>query len=105
VNWDPVKDAERVKSFQWHHLTHNFAFSHNLPAFDIKPRLHEVKAPVLITHGRHDWIIPLSAAEDMQRLYPHARLVVFENSGHSPQIEEADKWEAAVRRFLTDNHL
>jgi proline iminopeptidase len=105
VNWDPVKDAERIKNFEWHHKTHNFAFAHNLPDFDIKPRLHEVTAPVLITHGRHDWIIPVSAAEDMERLYPNAELVIFENSGHSPQIEEVDKWEATVRRFLADHNL
>jgi len=105
VNWDPAKDAERIKSIQWHHQTHNFAFSHNLPGFDIKPRLHEVVVPVLITHGRHDWIIPVSAAEDMARLYPNARLVIFENSGHSPQIEEAEAWEAVVRRFLADHKL
>lgn len=105
VNWDPEKDAERIKTITWHHATHNYAFAHNLPTFDIKPRLHEVTVPVLITHGRHDWIIPLSAAEDMQRLYPKARLVVFEKSGHSPQIEEVEAWEAAVRRFLSDNGL
>ena len=105
VNWDPAKDADRVKHFQWHHGTHNYAFSHNLPNFDIKPRLHEVKVPVLITHGRHDWIIPIAAAEEMQRLYPHAQLAVFENSGHSPQIEEAAAWEVVVRGFLSDNGI
>jgi proline iminopeptidase len=31
-----------------------------------------------------------------------ARLVVFERSGHSPQIEEADLWERTVRDFLHD---
>lgn len=105
VNWDPAKDADRVKQFQWHHATHNYAFSHNLPNFDIKPRLHEVMVPVLITHGRHDWIIPVAAAQEMQRLYPHAQLAIFENSGHSPQIEEAAAWEVVVRRFLSDNGI
>jgi proline iminopeptidase len=105
VNWDPAKDAQKLKEIQWHHATHNYAFSHNLPNFDLKPRLHEIRVPVLITHGRHDWIIPLAAAEEMQRLYPNARLVVFEKSGHSPQIEEVDLWEATVRRFLADNGL
>jgi len=105
VNWDPVQDAERIKHYQFHHATHNYAFAHNLPNFDIKPRLREVKVPVLITHGRHDWIIPLSAAEDMQRLYPNARLVVFEKSGHSPQVEEVETWTTAVRKFLADNGI
>jgi proline iminopeptidase len=105
VNWDPVKDAERVKTIQWHHATHNYAFSHNLPNWSIKLRLHEVKAPVLITHGRHDWIIPVAEAEEMQRIYPNARLVIFENSGHSPQIEEVELWTQVVRQFLADNGI
>lgn len=105
VNWDPARDAERLYTIPWHHATHNYAFSYNLPGWDIKPRLHEIKAPVLITHGRHDWIIPVAAAEEMQRLYPAAQLVIFENSGHSPQIEEVELWEQTVRRFLADHTL
>jgi len=105
VNWDPAKDAERLHTIPWHHATHNYAFSHNLPGWDIKPRLHEVTVPVLITHGRHDWIIPIAAAEEMQRLYPNAELAIFENSGHSPQIEEVELWEQTVRRFLADHNL
>jgi proline iminopeptidase len=105
VNWDPAKDAERLYTTPWHHATHNYAFSHNLPGWDIKPRLHEITVPVLITHGRHDWIIPVAAAEEMQRLYPNAELAVFENSGHSPQIEEVELWEQTVRRFLADHSL
>ena len=53
---------------------------------------------MLITHGRHDWIIPVAAAEEMAGLFPDARLVIFENSGHSPQIEEVELWE---RRYAS----
>jgi proline iminopeptidase len=102
VNWDPVRDARRLKEIRWHHASHNYAFSHNLPGFDLKPRLAEVHVPALITHGRYDWIIPVAAAVEASQLYPNARLVIFENSGHSPQIEEVESWEAAVRQFLTD---
>lgn len=41
----------------------------------------------------------------MQKLYPHAQLAIFENSGHSPQIEEAAAWEVVVRRFLSGNGI
>mgnify|MGYP001820177071 FL=1 len=105
VDWDPVKDAERLNSIHFHHGTHNYAFRYNLPGWDLKPRLGEIRVPVLITHGRHDWIVPLEAAEELERRTSDARLVVFEKSGHSPQIEEADLWEAVVRRFLTENGL
>jgi proline iminopeptidase len=105
VNWDPVADAAKLDQIHFHHATHNYAFQHNLPGWDLKPRLPEVRVPVLITHGRHDWIIPVEAAEELASLYPRARLVIFENSGHSPQIEEVDAWEQTVRQFLADHGI
>jgi len=53
-----------------------------------------------VTVGRTDWITPVSSAETIASLIPDSRLVIFEKSGHSPQIEEAGKFEAVVREFL-----
>jgi proline iminopeptidase len=55
-----------------------------------------------VTVGRTDWITPVSSAETIASLIPDSRLVIFEKSGHSPQIEEAGKFEAVVREFLHD---
>ncbi len=105
VNWDPVEDAKRLDKIPWHHAAHNFAFTHNLSKFDLKPRLQEIQVPVLVTHGRHDWIIPVEAAETIAQLCPMGQLALFENSGHSPQIEEVELWEATVRQFLADHNI
>ena len=61
----------------------------NQPGYDIKDQLHRITCPVLVTVGRHDWITPVEASERIVSRTPDARLVVFEKSGHSPQIEEA----------------
>jgi proline iminopeptidase len=53
-----------------------------------------------VTVGRTDWITPVSSAETIASLIPNSRLVVFEKSGHSPQIEEAERFQAVVREFL-----
>ena len=58
--------------------------------------------PTLVTVGRTDWITPVECSEKIAGLMPDARLVVFEHSGHSPQIEEADAWTATVRAFLDE---
>lgn len=100
VNWDPVAGAERLKNLKLNHLADNYAFSHNLPNYDIRNRLSEIRVPVLITVGRHDWITPVEASEELHALLPDSELVIFENSGHSPQIEEHDAWFAAVLSFL-----
>ena len=102
---DPAKAAARVAAAVVRADTHNQAFSQNLPNYDLTSRLHEITVPVLITVGRHDWITPLAASEEIKAGIPHAELVVFENSGHSPQIEENAKWVATVRDFLERNGI
>ena len=56
----------------------------------------------LVLVGRDDWITPVACSERIADLVPDARLVVFEESGHSPQVEEADKFRSIVRSFLQD---
>jgi proline iminopeptidase len=102
AKWDPAKDAERLNSIIFRHETHNFAFAHNVHHYDVKPLLPSVTAPTLIVVGRHDWITPVPASETIHRLIPNSRLEIFENSGHSPQLEEPEKFQALVRAFLAE---
>lgn len=97
---DPTKAAERVAAAVARADTHNQAFSKNLPNYDLTGRLHEIQVPVLITVGRHDWITPVAASEEIAAGIPHAELVIFEHSGHAPQLEENAKFIATVRDFL-----
>jgi len=71
-----------------------------MPAYDIKAQLSRITCPTLVTVGRDDWITPVASSETIASLIPGARLVVFEKSGHSPQIEEAEQWRQVVRDFL-----
>ncbi|KKC38107.1 hydrolase [Devosia epidermidihirudinis] len=98
LDMDKVKS--RTENTPYHFETHNYAFAVNQENYDLKDKLPGITAPTLITVGRHDWITPVSASETIHRLIPGSELVIFENSGHSPQVEEADKFEATVRDFL-----
>jgi proline iminopeptidase len=98
--YDPVKVAEKVAATPYRYEAHNYAFSVNLPSYDLKPLLATVTAPTLITVGRVDWITPVACSETIAGLIPDSRLVVFEKSGHSPQVEEAESWTKKVRAFL-----
>lgn len=64
-------------------------------------RLPDLVAPTLLVWGRRDWIFPVSHGERAQRLIPDARLVVFENCGHCPQLEVPFDFSRVVRQFLT----
>jgi len=99
-NWDPAKDAGRLQSIIFRHETHNFAFAQNFLTYDVKPTLAQLQVPTLITVGRHDWICPVAASEVIHHLVRGSELVIFEHSGHSPQLEEPERFQAVVRDFL-----
>ena len=101
VRPDPAADAAALAEMRFRHRAHNFAFSRNLPAYDLRHRLGEIAVPTLVLCGRHDWITPLEESELMASRIPNAELVVFDHSGHSPMMEENDAFLAAVRGFLT----
>lgn len=101
-HYDPDAVEARVAATPYRYQAHNYAFSVNIPNYDLKPDLPSVTAPTLVTVGRTDWITPVECSETIARLIPRAKLVVFEKSGHSPQIEEAQAWTETVREFLRE---
>ena len=44
--------------------------------------------------------MPLAASEDLAARIPHARLVVFEDSGHTLYVEETERFVATLDPFL-----
>lgn len=98
--YDPAAVEAKVAATPYRYATHNYAFAHNQPHYDIKAQLPSITCPTLVTVGRDDWITPVECSETIVSLIPDSRLVVFEKSGHSPQIEEADEWRRVVREFL-----
>jgi proline iminopeptidase len=101
-DFDEEVVARRVRETPYRYETHNYAFSVNQPSYDIKDQLHKISCPTLVTVGRYDWITPVEASQKIVERVPGARLVVFEESGHSPQIEQADLWRGVVRNFLRE---
>lgn len=99
-DYDPAKVDERADTTLYHYATHNYAFGTNLPNYDVTGKLGQIKCPTLITVGRHDWITPVEASEELAANIEGSELAIFEKSGHSPQIEERNEWLSVVRRFL-----
>lgn len=64
------------------------------------PTLSKIKVPVLIIHGEDDQIIPLAEAEMMFEAIDGCELVVVENAGHLPNLEQPEKFNDAVADFI-----
>ena len=67
---------------------------------DYRERLGEVRAPTLICVGRFDPQTPVACSEELARGIPGACLVIFERSGHSPFIEEPERFAAELVSFF-----
>lgn len=70
----------------------------SLGDYDLVAELERLVVPALVAHGRHD-PIPFASAEDTARRLK-AKLVIFEQSGHVPYVEETDRFVETLDRFL-----
>jgi pimeloyl-ACP methyl ester carboxylesterase len=58
----------------------------------------------VFTHGRFDGIIPVEAAQYGHSITPGSSLSIFEHLGHSPFMEEPDRFNDEVRDFVLRCH-
>src|SRR6202049_1816755 len=65
-------------------------------------RLHELRAPTLIVHGREDQVIPLISSQKLLQVLDDAQLHVFGHCEHWTQIEHPKAFDRLVRDFLTE---
>ena len=73
-----------------------------LSGFEVTDRLQEIRTPCLITSGQRDLCSPYIAKTMYDRL-PDARWELFAYSGHMPFVDEHEKYEQALIRWLNEN--
>lgn len=69
--------------------------------FDLRAQLGSIRAPTLILHGRNDAMVPCEMAEELRRGIPESRLVVLEDCGHWPHVEQRAEFVSGVKEFLS----
>jgi pimeloyl-ACP methyl ester carboxylesterase len=67
---------------------------------DARGVLGAVRAPALITFGRHDAVTSTRFAGPLAEALPGADLVVFENCAHAPIYEDVDGFNQRTLAFL-----
>ena len=67
---------------------------------DYRDVLPAVDVPTLVCWGRHDALLPVSGAAHLSENIPQAAVELFEDSGHCPFLEEADRFNQVVDAFL-----
>jgi pimeloyl-ACP methyl ester carboxylesterase len=72
------------------------------PPFDpaMIARLNEITVPTLVLWGRQDGLIPVRLSDVYKEKIPHATVIIYDNCGHLPMEEVADRSAADVRAFV-----
>jgi non-heme chloroperoxidase len=67
---------------------------------DLRSELSKIKIPTAIFHGLKDKICEFALAEQMQKGIKNSYMVRFENSGHGLFVEELEKFNTELVKFL-----
>jgi proline iminopeptidase len=78
----------------------DFIVGSDIGTFDYRKQLKDLKMPVLIYSGRFDRVAVPWMALKFKEYCPQAQFVMFEKSGHNPQVEEPEKAFALINEFL-----
>lgn len=70
-----------------------------LADWDVRDRLGEIGVPTLVTCGRYDESTP-EIARSIHEAIPGSRLEVFEDSSHTPFVEETDAYLETLAGFF-----
>ncbi|HEY7198873.1 MAG TPA: alpha/beta fold hydrolase [Candidatus Dormibacteraeota bacterium] len=69
-------------------------------AHDVSGRLGEIGAPTLVIHGELDPLVPVENGRHLAREIAGARLVVYPDTGHIPEVERFAEFNRDVAGFL-----
>jgi non-heme chloroperoxidase len=70
---------------------------------DLRSDLEKITIPTAIFHGKLDKLCPFDLAEQLHSGIANSKLIPFENSGHALFLEERDKFNDELIKFIKGN--
>jgi pimeloyl-ACP methyl ester carboxylesterase len=70
--------------------------------YDFLHRLEEIEVPTLIVWGRNDRVVPPNDALGYGERLRNSRTVIFDRTGHLPQVERPVRFNRVLETFLAD---
>jgi proline iminopeptidase len=99
--YDPKTGGDIVNAVRYNYHAFNYSASTWFPAFNSLSWLSEISIPTLIIGGREDWVMPPEqGAERLHAGIPNSELVIFDNSGHMPFVEEQGRFNKVVVEWI-----
>ncbi len=68
--------------------------------YDFTHSVDDIACPTLLIWGREDMIVPVGDADEYERLIPHSRKVIFDETGHVPMLERPQAFNDCLMEFV-----
>ena len=91
--------ADCVRAFRMKSLSFSIPImADELVSFDLVKEIPKLEVPVVLFLGRHDHTAPTQLSEEFYASLeaPHKELIWFEESAHTPDLDEPDKFQRQV---------
>jgi tetratricopeptide (TPR) repeat protein len=100
--YKPSRDQiARIALFEWvHDNNFNSVMSRSANAVDLAGAFEQCPIPTLIVEGMWDMTWNTDKPRRLGENHPNARLVIFEESGHSPFEDEPIRFFGLLKEFL-----
>ncbi|REE07475.1 pimeloyl-ACP methyl ester carboxylesterase [Paraburkholderia sp. BL27I4N3] len=95
----PQTDEQMDRFLRNRHISARLGWTPRFHDPHLEKWLPTVDIPTLIGWGRHDALFPVTYGERLAKLFPNSELTIFENSGHLPQVEEAERFSIVFEQF------
>jgi pimeloyl-ACP methyl ester carboxylesterase len=69
-------------------------------AHDVSDRLDRIRAPTLVLHGDVDPLVPVENGRLLAERIQGAKLIVYPQTGHIPEVERDEEFNRDLIRFL-----
>lgn len=99
-------DQKALKSFlkavegYTYNLAANSALRADMAARDFWPQVREIKAPVLVVHGRFDAVLAASDSWKLHKAIAGSEFEIVEAAGHLPHVERPREFMSRIFKFL-----
>jgi pimeloyl-ACP methyl ester carboxylesterase len=71
-----------------------------MTGYDLRPDIDAIRSPALVVIGGRDRLVNPEESREVGHRLPRGRAVELPDSGHVPMIEEHNRFNAELRRFL-----
>ena len=103
-NWyDPSYDG----SWLWEGVVPDMLVTQRLfgelfATYDLAQGPGAITMPVLVAHGRYDYVVPYTLWEEHRHKLPRNTYALFERSGHTPPFEEPERFDQTLLAWVRD---